>query len=71
MSGFAPGSWNREFGAILVAIGLVGGSNSWHQRRNKIWLANLKAAGVHPEDVDYVFCTHLLLYHCGCNTPQV
>ena len=40
----------------------------WHQRSNEVWLSNLQAAGVHPEDVDYVFCTHLHSDHCGWNT---
>jgi glyoxylase-like metal-dependent hydrolase (beta-lactamase superfamily II) len=43
----------------------------WHQRRNEVWLNNLKVAGVHPEDVDYVFCTHLHSDHCGWNTRLV
>jgi len=43
----------------------------WHQRRNEDWLSNLEAAGVHPEDVDYVFCTHLHSDHCGWNTRLV
>ncbi len=43
----------------------------WHQRRNEIWFSNLEAAGVHPEDVDYVFCTHLHSDHCGWNTRLV
>ena len=43
----------------------------WHQRINEAWLENLKAAGVHPEDVDYVFCTHLHSDHCGWNTQLI
>jgi len=43
----------------------------WHQRSNEVWLDNLQAAGVHPEDVDYVFCTHLHSDHCGWNTRLV
>jgi len=43
----------------------------WHQRGNEAWLANLEAAGVQPEDVDYVFCTHLHSDHCGWNTRLV
>jgi glyoxylase-like metal-dependent hydrolase (beta-lactamase superfamily II) len=43
----------------------------WHQRSNEAWLTNLQAAGVHPEDVDYVFCTHLHSDHCGWNTRLV
>ena len=40
----------------------------WHQRSNELWLRNLRAAGVRPEDIDYVFCTHLHSDHCGWNT---
>jgi len=43
----------------------------WHQRLNRAWLSNLEAAGVHPEDIDYVFCTHLHSDHCGWNTRLV
>ena len=43
----------------------------WHPRSNEVWLYNLKSAGVHPEDVDYVFCTHLHSDHCGWNTRLV
>lgn len=46
--------------------------SEWHQRAtNEGWLANLHAAGVRPEDVDYVFCTHLHSDHCGWNTRLV
>ncbi len=43
----------------------------WHRPRNAVWLGKLVAAGVHPEDVDYVFCTHLHSDHCGWNTRLV
>jgi len=32
------------------------------------WLANFAAAGLGFEDIDYVFCTHLHIDHCGWNT---
>jgi glyoxylase-like metal-dependent hydrolase (beta-lactamase superfamily II) len=32
------------------------------------WLDNLRAAGLGFEDIDYVFCTHLHIDHCGWNT---
>ncbi len=32
------------------------------------WLDNLAAAGFTPEDVDFVFCTHLHMDHVGWNT---
>ena len=41
------------------------------QRNDETWLNNLIAAGVQPEAVDYVFCTHFHLDHCGWNTRLV
>lgn len=35
------------------------------------WLDRLAAAGAEPEDIDYVFCTHLHVDHCGWNTRLV
>ena len=32
------------------------------------WVNGLKAAGLGFEDIDYVFCTHLHIDHCGWNT---
>jgi glyoxylase-like metal-dependent hydrolase (beta-lactamase superfamily II) len=32
------------------------------------WLDGFKAAGLRYEDIDYVFCTHLHIDHCGWNT---
>ena len=32
------------------------------------WLDNFRAAGLRFEDIDYVFCTHLHIDHCGWNT---
>ncbi len=43
----------------------------WHQPHNEAWLNNLEAAGAQPEDIDYVFCTHLHSDHCGWNTRLV
>mgnify|MGYP001820520449 CR=1 FL=1 len=40
----------------------------WHRRTDNAWLRRLAAAGVQPEAVDYVFCTHLHSDHCGWNT---
>ena len=36
--------------------------------RNSPYLENLKAAGASPEDIDFVFCTHLHSDHVGWNT---
>jgi len=32
------------------------------------WLDGLHALGLHFDDIDYVFCTHLHFDHCGWNT---
>jgi glyoxylase-like metal-dependent hydrolase (beta-lactamase superfamily II) len=32
------------------------------------WLDGFRAQGIRFEDIDYVFCTHLLIDHCGWNT---
>lgn len=40
----------------------------WHQRSDQVWLERLAAAGVQPEEVDYILCTHLHLDHVGWNT---
>jgi glyoxylase-like metal-dependent hydrolase (beta-lactamase superfamily II) len=39
----------------------------WNMRRGT-WLDDLRAAGVAPEDVDYVLCTHMHVDHVGWNT---
>ena len=40
---------------------------NWH-RQKWPWLANLKAAGAAPDEIDFVFCTHLHVDHVGWNT---
>lgn len=35
------------------------------------YLERLAAAGARPEDIDFVFCTHLHVDHCGWNTRLV
>jgi hypothetical protein len=42
----------------------------WNMRRGT-WLDDLRAAGVAPEDVDYVLCTHMHVDHVGWNTQRV
>lgn len=39
----------------------------WHQRRGP-YLEDLAAAGLRPEDIDVVMCTHLHADHVGWNT---
>jgi glyoxylase-like metal-dependent hydrolase (beta-lactamase superfamily II) len=40
----------------------------WHMKKFDTFLPRLAAAGVRPEDVDYVMCTHLHSDHVGWNT---
>lgn len=40
----------------------------WHQRSDTRFMSCLAAAGVTPEEVDYVLCTHLHTDHVGWNT---
>ena len=47
------------------------GVPEWRDLRDETWLRNLAAAGALPEDIDYVFCTHLHVDHCGWNTRLV
>ena len=41
---------------------------TWNMREDGRFLAALAAAGIGPDDVDYVFCTHLHVDHVGWNT---
>jgi glyoxylase-like metal-dependent hydrolase (beta-lactamase superfamily II) len=45
--------------------------NPLWNRRQGTWLDDLRAAGVAPEDVDYVLCTHMHVDHVGWNTRLV
>ncbi len=42
-----------------------------YHRKNWPYLANLAAAGLTPEAVDYVLCTHLHVDHVGWNTRRL
>lgn len=43
----------------------------WHQRSDQGWYHALAGKGIRPEQVDYVFCTHLHGDHCGWNTRLI
>lgn len=43
----------------------------WHLRKDDTYLHNLAAAGLAPEDIDFVCCTHLHADHIGWNTKLV
>ncbi len=40
---------------------------NWHEMQTP-WLSRLEAAGVRPEEINYVMCTHLHVDHVGWNT---
>lgn len=67
-------SWlvRTEHHTILIDTCIGCDKNSeypdWHKRTDRIWLERLAGAGVQPEQVDYIFCTHLHLDHVGWNT---
>ena len=44
------------------------GGHKFFHRLKTPWLANLRAAGVAPEQVDFVMCTHMHADHIGWNT---
>lgn len=61
-------------GRHVILIDCCGGNHKnrpyfprFHQRDHD-WLDRLAAAGVTPEQVDYVMCTHLHADHVGWNT---
>ncbi|MFQ5567078.1 MAG: MBL fold metallo-hydrolase, partial [Paracoccaceae bacterium] len=41
---------------------------AWAGRTDRRWLDRLAATGVRPDEIDYVFCTHLHADHSGWNT---
>lgn len=47
------------------------GFKRWAGRDDDGWLRRLAALGLAPADIDYVFCTHLHLDHCGWHTRRV
>ena len=57
---------------MLIDTGVGNGKErpdrpAWHRQQGTL-LDELAAAGVTPEDVDFVFCTHLHVDHVGWNT---
>lgn len=67
-------SWLIKTRHHLILVDSCGGNHksrahfpAFHMRETG-YLANLKAAGAVPEDIDFVFCTHLHIDHVGWNT---
>ncbi len=51
-----------------VGCGKTSALPDWNDRDDDTWLRNLAAAGFTPQDIDFVFCTHLHADHTGWNT---
>ena len=45
-------------------------TSDWNMRSDNRFMAALTAAGIGPDDVDYVLCTHLHTDHVGWNTKM-
>ena len=58
---------------LNILVDTCGGNDKERKRphfhkQNRPWLDTLRAAGVGPEDIDIVLCTHLHVDHVGWNT---
>ncbi|MSP31449.1 MAG: MBL fold metallo-hydrolase [Pseudolabrys sp.] len=67
-------SWLLHTGRHVVLIDSCSGNHkprpemARYDMLNTSYLENLKAAGVQPEEIDFVLCTHLHVDHVGWNT---
>ena len=64
-----------KWGTLNVLVDTCVGANKhrparaeWHQLAETAYLSQLAAAGLRPDDIDIVFCTHLHADHIGWNT---
>ena len=63
--------------SLILIDSCVGNNKSnawyqpWYKQTSDVYLTQMTALGVHPEEVDYVLCTHLHVDHCGWNTRLV
>lgn len=70
-------SWLVRTSHHVILIDTCGGNDKERpllerfHRQSHPYLARLAAAGVQPEAVDYVLCTHLHADHCGWNTQLI
>ena len=58
---------------LTVLVDACGGNDKERarpqfHRRSLAWLETLRSAGVAPEDIDIILCTHLHVDHVGWNT---
>ena len=67
----------RTGGATLLIDTCIGNHKSdrwhmpWYRKTDDTFLRGMAALGVTLEEVDYVFCTHLHVDHCGWHTRWV
>lgn len=67
-------SWLIKLPNLTVLVDTCSGNHKnrpdspFFSMMNSRYLENLAAAGVDPDDIDYVFCTHLHIDHAGWNT---
>ncbi len=70
-------SWLIKLPNLTILVDTCSGNHKhrpdspFFSMMNSRYLENLAAAGVDPDDVDYVFCTHLHIDHAGWNTHLV
>lgn len=70
---FSNHSWLIHVDGLTVLVDPCNGNGRvrdvpYFHHRDLPWLERLHAAGVTPDQVDLVFCTHLHNDHCGWNT---
>jgi glyoxylase-like metal-dependent hydrolase (beta-lactamase superfamily II) len=67
-------SWVIDTGRYRLLVDACGGNDKHRpffpvfDQAKRPFLANLAGAGYAPEDIDFVFCTHLHVDHVGWNT---
>jgi len=70
-------SWLIRLPNLTVLVDTCSGNHKhrpdspFFSMMNSRYMENLSAAGVHPDEVDIVFCTHLHIDHVGWNTRLI
>jgi glyoxylase-like metal-dependent hydrolase (beta-lactamase superfamily II) len=70
---FSIQSYLVRQGGLTILVDSCGGNDKERarpqfHRQNRPWLDTLRQAGVTPQDIDIVLCTHLHVDHVGWNT---